>query len=165
MSFKLFKSVLRRVMLGDGPLNRKEPLTSVHLLKILTKISGLSEQEREFLLLCSLCYYGFLRIGEAPSLTAGDIVFFNGIVSVTVRKSKIDETGRGETVPITDNGFLKPREKIGKVRSNYTVESYKIIQKNGRSFVIQAKDGTTDTVPGWQLAIVLHKDLKRYPQK
>jgi hypothetical protein len=60
--------------------------------------------------------------------------------------------------------FLKPREKIGKVRSNYSVESYKIIQRNGRSFVIQAADGSTDTVPGWQLAIVLHKDLKRYPQ-
>jgi transposase InsO family protein len=60
--------------------------------------------------------------------------------------------------------FLKPREKIGKVRSNYTVESYKIIQKNGRSFVIQAKDGSTDTVPGWQLAQVFHKDLERYPQ-
>jgi integrase len=105
MSFKLFKSGLRRVMLGDGPLNRKEPLTSVHLVKILTKFSGLSEQEREFLLLCSLCYYGFLRIGEALSLTAGDIVFSNGIVSVTVRKSKTDQTGRGETVPITDNGL------------------------------------------------------------
>jgi hypothetical protein len=60
--------------------------------------------------------------------------------------------------------FMKPKPKIGKVRSNYTVESYKIIQRNGRSFVIQAKDGSTDTVPGFQLAIVLHKDLKRYPQ-
>jgi hypothetical protein len=30
--------------------------------------------------------------------------------------------------------------------------------------VIQAKDGSTDTVPGFQLAIVLHKDLHKYPQ-
>jgi hypothetical protein len=58
--------------------------------------------------------------------------------------------------------LLKPKPVLGKVRSNYTFESYKIIKDEGRQFVIQAEDGSTDTVPGFQLAHV--PSVERYPQ-
>jgi hypothetical protein len=46
-------------------------------------------------------------------------------------------------------------------RNNWSMETYKIIQRNGRSFIIQAKNGSTDTVPGFELRP--EKDVKRYP--
>jgi hypothetical protein len=39
--------------------------------------------------------------------------------------------------------------------------SYQIIQQKGRSYIIQAKDGSVDTVPGFQL---LRCNSKNYPQ-
>jgi hypothetical protein len=58
--------------------------------------------------------------------------------------------------------LLKHKPVLGKVRSNYTFESYKIIKQEGRQFVIQAEDGSTDTIPGFQLALI--PSIERYPQ-
>jgi hypothetical protein len=81
------------------------------------------------------------------------------------KKTSQSSQARGYDFQVGDYvRFLKPLPKLGKIRENYTKDTYKIIQRNGRSFVIQAKDGSTDTVPGFQLAPVLHKDLHKYPQ-
>jgi hypothetical protein len=58
--------------------------------------------------------------------------------------------------------LLKQKPVLGKVRENYTFESYKIIKRQGRQFVIEAEDGSTDTIPGFQLAHV--PSVERYPQ-
>jgi integrase len=104
VSFKMFKCGLRRLMTGDCPQNRKEPLTSDDISKFLGKHSGTREEDRQVVLLCSILYHGFLRISEALSLTVRDIVITDDMMSVTVRHSKTDQTGRGETVPIMDTG-------------------------------------------------------------
>jgi hypothetical protein len=51
--------------------------------------------------------------------------------------------------------------KAQKPRTNYTKDTFKVIQRNGRSFILQAKDGSTDTVAGFNLRV--EKDTKRYP--
>jgi hypothetical protein len=57
--------------------------------------------------------------------------------------------------------ILLPRPKIGKIRNNYSTVSYKIMQVKGRSYIIQAKDGSVDTVPGIQLT---RCHVQTYPQ-
>jgi hypothetical protein len=57
--------------------------------------------------------------------------------------------------------YLKPKKTLGKVRSTWTMSSFKIIEQKGRSYVIQEKDGSTDTVPGFQLAHV--PSIERHP--
>jgi hypothetical protein len=57
--------------------------------------------------------------------------------------------------------ILLPKPKIGKVRSNYSMVSYKVIQEKGRSYIVEAKDGSVDTIPAFQL---LKCDVKKYPQ-
>jgi integrase len=111
LQFKGFKCGLRRVMLGDSNRNRKEPLGAADLQKILGKVGTATLRNNEFMLLCSFCFYGFLRINEARSLLWGDVTrLLDGGISLIIRKSKTDKFGVGETVVIQErHGPVQPQ--------------------------------------------------------
>jgi integrase len=101
LTFKHFKNGLRRKLLGDKqPAHRKEPLVAEDLQKFLGVLGTSRWENQEFLLLCSLLYYGFLRIGEALSLCWTDISLTEESMTLHIRKSKTDQTGYGQDVKI-----------------------------------------------------------------
>jgi hypothetical protein len=53
------------------------------------------------------------------------------------------------------------KNPLEKHRNDLSMVSYKIAQQNGRSYVVQAKDGSTEKFPGFKL--VLCTDLRKYP--
>jgi hypothetical protein len=57
--------------------------------------------------------------------------------------------------------ILLDKPDIGKIRSNYSMVSYKVMQQKGRSYIIGAKDGSTDTVPAFKL---IKTTCVKYPQ-
>lgn len=103
ISFKNFKAGLRRMMLGDSPPNRKDPLLPEHLQQMLDAAPPTKPSHMETWFLITLSFFGFLRISEALSLLVGDITISENLIVLNIKKSKNDQTGAGWKVTLPDN--------------------------------------------------------------
>ena len=99
--FLNYLSGLQRVMHNDRNPKAKLPITK----EIIEKISNLVKKEDihqvEFMVIASLCFYGFLRLSECISLKFNQIILDEKErMVITLEKSKTNQTGKKEIIYI-----------------------------------------------------------------
>ena len=97
--FHKYKDGLMKTMRGASNPNAKEPITP----QMLSDISGLIDPADRLQLrdmsMFSMMFYGFLRFSECANLKKEDIITeMDGKLRITVRFSKTDPSGEGESL-------------------------------------------------------------------
>ena len=111
ISFKTFKSGLRRLMLGGSTPNQKLPFPVEFFPQLHDKMDLSSREDRTLFFLMTLAFNFFMRIGEILQLRVKDIKIHEEerLLSLFFVKSKADQFAQGVTsyIPIT-GGLTDP---------------------------------------------------------
>ena len=84
---------------GSNP-NSKAPISTELMYIMANKIDKNNQEQIELISMCSLCFYGFLRIAECTALNRNDLVVTDELITILIRSSKTDQEGKGLPVYI-----------------------------------------------------------------
>ena len=85
------------------PKTPKDPLTPEILKELITQFNSDSLTDLRFLIICSLGFFGFLRIEELLQVQLKDIKLTTTHLEIFLKKSKNDQHRDGKTVYISRN--------------------------------------------------------------
>lgn len=93
-----YMNMLKRTMLKETP-NAKVPVDKSMMQYLSSAIDQKNHHEVMIMTMCSMCFYGFLRISECCNLRNRDI-WFDELerINIFIKNSKTDQEGRGVTV-------------------------------------------------------------------
>jgi integrase len=103
IAFRLFKGGLRRDMDAENRPNRKEAWLATHFLALL-ELGPMDKPIVDLFFMMTVMFHGFLRISEVVALHFSDVRVTDGVLAVTIRRSKGDQLAKGECVFIHDSG-------------------------------------------------------------
>lgn len=95
ISFKNFKSGLRRQLEGDKFPNAKQPFQPEWFQEIIDAIGVNTFDDRLFMFYMTISFCGFLRISELVGLKKSDFEITQNYLSINIATSKTDQFGKG----------------------------------------------------------------------
>lgn len=95
------RSASKRV-LGSATVNRKEPISSDLIHKIVSQSNLDNPAELRNVTMYVLCFAGFFRFDDISRVRRSDIFFNEGFVVIQVHKSKNDQLRKGNEVVISE---------------------------------------------------------------
>jgi len=98
--FKFYKQGLRRHMKAEFFPNAKLPITSEMMSQIVSIIDDNDIIAVRDMTMYALMFFGFLRFSECVKLTPDDLRIKDEILQITIRDSKTDQEGEGETLHV-----------------------------------------------------------------
>ena len=94
IEFKNYMAGLQHKMRGGFSPNAKKPITPEILKKLSDNIRKDNSIDVQFITICSLCFYGFLRINECLAIDSSDVrIDEQQRMVLCIRISKTDQTG------------------------------------------------------------------------
>ena len=95
------RSAAKRI-LGTAIVNRKEPISSDLIRKIVSQANLDNPVELRNVTMYVLCFTGFFRFDDISRVRRSDISFHEGFMVIQVHKSKNDQLRRGNEVVISE---------------------------------------------------------------
>ena len=89
-------------MLGTAAVNRKEPISSDLILKIVSQANLDNPVDLRNVTMYVLCFTGFFRFDDISRVRRSDISFHEGFMVIQVHKSKNDQLRKGNEVVISE---------------------------------------------------------------
>ena len=91
-----------KTILGTAAVNRKEPIFSDLIRKIVSQANLDNPVDLRNVTMCVLCFTGFFRFDDISRVRRSDISFHEGFMVIQVQKSKNDQLRRGNEVVISE---------------------------------------------------------------
>lgn len=113
-------------------VTKKKAATAPLVFKMIGSIKGDSLKARRDRALLALGFAGAFRRSELVALEVGDIEEANGGALVTIRKSKTDQTGKGQVIGIPTGHMIEPLKLVRRWLEGAGITEGPIFQRMNR---------------------------------
>lgn len=120
-----------RRTIGEA-VTKKKAATAPLVFKMLGSIKGNSLKARRDRALLALGFAGAFRRSELVALEVRDIEQANGGALITIRKSKTDQTGKGQTIGIPEGYMIEPLKLVRRWLESAGITEGPIFQRMNR---------------------------------